>query len=271
VIHEAAFIHPNAKLGNGVKIGPGVIVDEHVEIGDKTEVRAHAVITGHTKIGARNQIGYGAIIGAEPQDLSFKQGTISYVEIGDDNLIREYATIHRGTKPDTATRVGNHNFLMAGVHLAHNCEIGDHVVLVNNVLLAGYVQVHDRAFLGGGVVVHQFTRIGQLAMIRGQTRLGMDVPPFVMAVSTNAVCGLNRVGLRRNGYNNERRREAQSIYNTLYYSGLNRRQAIEAIAKFNSLDAKIMCDFLSSTKRGLCRAVKAREVASEEGNAVLEE
>lgn len=262
MIHPTAIIHPKAKLGKNAVVGPGAIIEEGAKIGDDCEIRAHAVIMSHVKMGARNKIGFGAIIGAEPQDLAFKN-VPSYVEIGNDNIIREYATIHRGTKPESSTKIGSNNFLMAGAHVAHNCEIGDHVILVNNVLLAGYVTIQDRAFLGGAVVVHQFTRIGQLAMVRGQTRLGMDLPPFFMAVATNTVCGLNRVGLRRNGYTPQQRKAILQAYNIFYNSGLNRQQAMEEIKSDSTLqtpEVKLMLDFIGSTKRGICRAARAKEL-----------
>lgn len=265
MIHSSAIIHPHAKIGEGTSVGPGVIIDEHVEIGPQCEIRAHAVLTGRVRIGARNQIGYGAIIGAEPQDLGYK-GAATSVEIGDDNVIREYVTIHRGTKEGSITRIGNHNFLMTGAHIAHNCEIGNHVVLVNNVLLAGYVKVEDRAFLGGGSVVHQFCRIGQLVMMRGLTRMSMDVPPFFMAVALNIVCGLNRVGLRRNGYNTAKRNLIFKAYNILYYSGLNRQQAIEVLQSDKELkesaEVQAILRFIQHTKRGICGALRANQVSN---------
>lgn len=261
------LIHPKAKIGEGCRIGPNVVIDEHVQIGPDCEIRANAVITGHTRIGARNQIGYGAVIGAEPQDLGFKGG-VSYVEIGDENVIREYATIHRGTKEESSTVLGNKNFLMAGAHVAHNCRVGNHVVLVNNVLLAGYVDVADRAFLGGAVVVHQFTRIGELAMIRGQTRIGLDVPPFFMAVDTNTVAGINRVGMRRNGYNAAQRRVVIRVYDWLYEAGLNRPQAVEAIRRdvaMQTPEAELICNFVMASKRGISRpGRKTKEPAGSE-------
>ncbi|MFQ3670268.1 MAG: acyl-ACP--UDP-N-acetylglucosamine O-acyltransferase [Verrucomicrobiia bacterium] len=254
-----ALIHPSAKIGSGCSFGPGAIVGEHVEIGDRCEIRAHAILTGHTTIGPGTQIGYGAVIGAEPQDHSFDPATISHVRIGAGNVIREYATIHRGTRPGSATIIGDSNFIMAGAHIAHNCSIGNHVTLVNNTLLAGYVEVHDRAFLGGAVVVHQFVRIGQLVMIRGQTRIGLDVPPFFMAVDTNTVAGLNRVGLRRHGLSSSQIRTLHRIYQRLYFHGLNRHQAIAAIRadpELASPEGLAICDFLEKTKRGISRPAR---------------
>lgn len=254
-----AFIHPQAKIGTGCTIGPGAVIGEHVELGDGCEVQAHAILTGYTVIGPGNRIGYGAVIGAEPQDHAFDARTVSWVRMGAGNVIREYATIHRGTRPDSATIIGDNNFLMAGSHVAHNCVLGNGVTLVNNTLLAGYVEVEDRAFLGGAVVVHQFVRIGQLVMIRGQTRIGLDVPPFFMAVDTNTVAGLNRVGLRRFGMSAAQIRGIQRAYKKLYFEGLNRLQAVAAIRADPTLatpEAQVICDFVEKTKRGICRPAR---------------
>lgn len=262
LIHPRALIHPSARISSGTVVGPDVVIDEHVEIGTDCEIRARAIITGHTKIGSRTQIGYGAIVGAEPQDLAYKP-CLSYTSVGDDNIIREYVTIHRGTKEGSATIIGNHNYLMTGVHIAHNCKIGNSVILVNNVLLGGYVEVRDFAFLGGDSVVHQFTRVGDHAMVRGQTRLGLDVPPYFMAVATNAVCGLNRVGLKRKGFDAQRRKHISEAYNIIYYAGKNRIQALETMRNTPELkneDIELLCCFLEETKRGICRAIKSGEI-----------
>ncbi|NMF57633.1 acyl-ACP--UDP-N-acetylglucosamine O-acyltransferase [Pseudanabaena yagii] len=255
-IHPRAIVHPHAKIGEGTSIGADAIVDEFVEIGDRCEIRARAIITGHTKIGNDNQIGYGAIIGSEPQDTSYK-GAVSFVEIGDRNTLREYVTVNRGTKEGSATTIGNDNLLLTGAHVAHNCQISDRVVLVNNVLLAGYVEVANNAFMGGDSVVHQFARIGAYAMVRGQTRLGVDVPPYCMAVDTNMVLGLNRLGLRRNGFSPERRRAILNAYKVLYLSNRNRSQAIEFLnsdPEFkNNPDIQLFCEFIKSSRRGICK------------------
>ncbi|MBD2189022.1 acyl-ACP--UDP-N-acetylglucosamine O-acyltransferase [Pseudanabaena mucicola] len=255
-IHPRAIVHPNAKIGEGTSIGADAIVDEFVEIGDRCEIRARAIVTGHTKLGNDNQVGYGAIIGSEPQDTSYK-GAVTFVEIGDRNIFREYATVNRGTKEGSVTKIGNDNLLFTGAHVAHNCKIGNRVILVNNVLLAGYVEVNDYAFMGGDSVVHQFTRIGSYAMVRGQTRLGMDVPPYCMAVDTNMVLGLNRLGLRRNGFSHERRRQILAAYDVIYRSGRNRSQALqflESSAEFaENPDIQLFCNFIKASSRGICK------------------
>jgi len=254
IIHERALVHPGAQIGSECVIGPDAIIDEHVSVGAGTEVRARAILTGHTRIGEGNQIGYNAIIGAEPQDASYA-GAPTGIVIGDRNVIRENCTIHRGTAENSTTILGDENFLMVGVHVAHNCELGSHITLVNNTLLGGYVTIEDHAFLGGDVVVHQHVRIGQGVMVRGQTRLGMDVPPFCMAAETNTVVGLNRVGLKRRGFTEEQRRTLQKAFDILYRQGNNRDQAIKAMRFFKGMqtpEVEHFVRFLESTQRGLC-------------------
>src|SRR5215470_20072602 len=160
MIHPTAIIDPKAQLDLDVTVGPYALIDGPVLIGSGTEIQAHAVITGQTFIGKNNRVGYGAIIGSFPQDLSFDPRVSSGVEIGDNNVIREYCTIHRGTKEGSNTIVGSNNLFMVGAHLGHNARVADHVILADNVLLAGYTEIHDRVFIGTGSVVHQFTRMG---------------------------------------------------------------------------------------------------------------
>jgi UDP-N-acetylglucosamine acyltransferase len=251
-IHPNALVHPKAELGRNVKIGPGAMIDEHCKIDDDCEIRAHAVITGRSQLGKKNQVGYGAIIGSEPQDLSFK-GADSRVVIGDRNTIREYVTIHRGTKEKTETVIGDDNFLMTGVHVAHNCRVGSHVILVNNVLLAGYVTVADRAFLGGGSVVHQHCRIGELVMLKGLTCINRDVPPYILAIEASIAAGLNVVGMRRAGVSSGLRRSLQRAFHLLYRSGYNVTQALEKIeAELKGEEIKKLVQFIQGSKRGIC-------------------
>ncbi|MEM1157636.1 MAG: acyl-ACP--UDP-N-acetylglucosamine O-acyltransferase [Verrucomicrobiota bacterium] len=260
-IHERAIVHPTASIGDGTVVGPDAIIDEHVTIGAQCEIRARAIITGHTTMGDRNQIGYHAVIGAEPQDLAY-DNSVSYVRIGNDNIIRENTTIHRGTKSESATVLGDRNYLMSGVHVAHNCQIGNEVILVNNVLLGGYVEIRDYAFLGGDVVVHQFVRIGEYVMVRGQTRVGMDIPPYCMAAYTNAVVGLNRVGLKRRGFDAEQRKTIQRAFDVVFRQGNNREQAMSAMRVFKGLqtdEVKLLMSFLEGTQRGICDFKEDRE------------
>jgi UDP-N-acetylglucosamine acyltransferase len=260
-IHPTAIIDPGAHLGEDVEIGPYALIGAEVEIGPRTFVQSHAVIEGAVRLGAANEIGHGAVIGARPQDLGFKIGTQSSVEIGDRNIIREHVTIHRGTAADSKTRIGNDNFLMAGAHLGHNCAIKNKVTIANNCLLAGYVSVDDGAFLGGGCVFHQFMRVGRLAITQGSSGFGKDIPPFVVAAGVNKVVGLNAIGLRRAGFGPEERGEIKAAFRLLYESGLNVSQALaEARARSWSVNAQQFFDFVASAqRRGICSLRHRRE------------
>ena len=253
-IHPSAIVDPAARLGEGVEIGPYTLIGGEVEIGARTIVQSHAVIEGAVRVGAENQIGHGAIIGGLPQDLGFRPGTRSSVEIGNRNVIREHVTIHRGTAGDSVTRIGDDNFLMAGTHLGHNCAIGDKVIIANNSLLGGYVSVDDGAFLGGGCVFHQFMRIGRLAIAQGGSRFGKDIPPFVIAAGVNRVVGLNIIGLRRAGLEVDDRAEIKAAFRLLYESGLNVSQALEEARQRSWRGpGRDFFDFVAASKRrGIC-------------------
>jgi UDP-N-acetylglucosamine acyltransferase len=263
-IHPTAIVDAKTNLGVEVKIGPYAIVEAGCVIGDYSEIRAHAVIGKGTLMGPRNQIGYGAVIGGDPQDIGFKNAR-TWVELGSGNKIREYATIHRATVENTATSLGNDNFIMGGVHLGHDVKVGNRTIMANNALLAGFVQVEDGVFLGGATVVHQHTRIGRLAITRGGTRLGKDVPPFFMATDTNVVAGINRIGLRRAGYAHDLRRAIQAAFDMLYRSDLNVSQALGEIEqKFRQPEIAHLIAFVRSTKRGICKGERAGRVEDED-------
>ncbi len=260
MIHPTATIDPAARLGEEVEVGPYAVIGGEVEIGARTVVQSHAVLEGTVKLGADNRIGQGAIIGGFPQDLSFKAGTRSAVEIGDGNVIREHVTIHRGTADGSVTRLGNNNFFMAGAHLGHNCEIGNNVVIANNCLLGGYVTVDDGAFLGGGCVFHQFMRVGRLVITQGISGFGKDIPPFCAAAGVNKVVGLNVVGLRRAGFDAADRAEIKAAFHLLYESGLNVSQALaQAGEKTWREPAQKFFDFVAAAKRrGICALRRGR-------------
>jgi UDP-N-acetylglucosamine acyltransferase len=239
-----------------VVIGPYVLIEGPVQISSGTEIQGRAVITGSVRIGKNNRIGYGAVIGSFPQDLSFDQNASSGVEIGDNNVIREYCTIHRGTKEGSNTLVGSNNLLMVGAHLGHNTRLGNNVVLANNVLLGGYVEIHDRVFVGGGSVVHQFTRMGAISLLQGLSAIGKDTPPFSNAVST-----INIVGLRRAGFGPELRKEVKDAFGLFYRAGLNSTQALEEARKRSwSKEVSLFWDFVATSKRGICSMVRWKDV-----------
>jgi UDP-N-acetylglucosamine acyltransferase len=248
-IHPTAIVSPKAEVG------------DEVEIGAHSVVQSHAIIEGAVRLGENNFIGHGAIIGGTPQDLSFAPETRSGIEIGNGNVIREHVTIHRGTAPDSLTKVGNDNLLMVGAHLGHNCAIGNKVIVANNCLLGGYVTVEDGAFLGGGCVFHQFMRVGRLAITQGLSGFGKDLPPFVVGAGVNKVVGLNVVGLRRAGLGAEERAEIKAAFRLLYESGLNVNQALEqARGRSWGESAQAFFDFVAAAKRrGICGLRRLQE------------
>ena len=266
MIHRTAVVDPKAQIDSNVVIGPYALIEGPVRISSGTEIQGHAVITGSVGIGKNNRIGYGAVIGALPQDLSFDPTASSGVEIGDQNVIREYCTIHRGTKEGSNTLIGSNNFLMVGAHLGHNTRIGNHVILANNVLLAGYAEVHDRVFIGGGSVVHQFTRMGAISLLQGISGVGKDVPPFSIAIGKDGVSTINVVGLRRAGYSPALRKEVKDAFELLYLSGLNSSQALEESKRRSwSNGVSLFWEFVATSKRGICPMVRWKDTRGETG------
>jgi UDP-N-acetylglucosamine acyltransferase len=253
-IHPSALVSPTARLAEEVEIGAFACIGDEVEIGARTVVQSHVVIEGRVRLGPDNFVGHGAILGGTPQDLSFEPTTRSGVEIGRGNILREHVTVHRGTAPDSCTKIGDENFLMAGAHLGHNCTLGNKVIISNNCLLGGYVAVEDGAFLGGGCVFHQFTRIGRLAITQGASGFGKDLPPFVIGADVNKVVGLNVVGLKRAGFGAEDRAEIKAAFRLLYESGLNVSQALaQARERTWREPAQAFFDFVAAAKRrGIC-------------------
>src|SRR5208282_1439662 len=184
MIHPTAIIHPKAKLDSTVQVGPYAVIDEGVELGANCVVGPHVYLTGLTTIGDHNHFHAGCVIGDAPQDLKY-DGAPTRLRLGDHNVFREHVTVHRSTRPDAETVVGSHNFLMAGAHVAHNCVIGNHVILANGALLGGHAEVQDRAFISGKCAVHQFCRVGTLALMQGGSTLSQDLPPFTVALRLN--------------------------------------------------------------------------------------
>ena len=252
MIHPTAIIHPQAKLDSSVRVGAYAVIDADVELDADCIVGPHVYLTGVTKIGAGNKFHAGCVIGDAPQDLKYTDAP-TCVRIGDNNVFREHVTVHRSTKPEDATVVGSNNFLMANAHVAHNCVIGNHVIIANGALLGGHAVVQDRAFISGNCLVHQFTRVGTLAIMQGGAGIGLDLPPFTIACNVNTICGLNVIGLRRAGFAAEQRLELKQLYKFLFRSGKNLREAMnEAKGKFTSPAAATMLDFIAGAKRGVC-------------------
>lgn len=255
-IHPTALVDPQARLGEGVEIGPYSIVGPHVEIGANTVVGPHVVIEGHTRIGADNRIFQFCSIGAAPQDKKYA-GEDTRLEIGDRNTIRECCTFNVGTVQDGGvTRVGNDNWIMAYVHVAHDCQVGNNVIFANSVQLAGHVQVGDFVILGGLSGVHQFVRIGAHAMAGMTTSLSQDLPPYVMASGNPAAArGMNFEGLRRRGFSAEGLAALRRAYKTIYASGLRLEEARAAVAAEQDAHPELrpLVEFLSVSGRGIVR------------------
>ena len=252
MIHPTAIVHPKAKLDPTVRVGPCAVIDEGLEIGAECIIGPHAYLTGLTSIGARNHFYAGCVIGEGPQDLKYDGGP-TRLRIGERNIFREHVTAHRSNKPGEETVIGSQNFLMANCHVAHNCRLGDQVILANGALLGGHVSVDDRAFISGNCVVHQFVRVGTLALMQGGSAISKDLPPYTVARGDNGICGLNTVGLRRAGFTPAERLELKQLYRALFRAGLNLRAAMaSAQEKFASAPAKVMLDFVAASKRGVC-------------------
>ncbi len=252
-VHGAAIVHDGAELGKDVTIGPYSVIGPDVKIGEGTSVASNVLIEGLTTIGAGNTIFHGAVLGTPPQDLKYR-GARTLVRIGDNNIIREYATVNAATNEGDATSVGSGCLLMAYSHIAHDCIIGDNVILANAVNLAGHVTIHDHAILGGMVPVHQFVRIGVHSFVGGGSRVAKDVLPYVkVAGSPPKVMGLNTVGLKRRGFEDFQLERIKAAYRLIYRSGLNVTQAIERIEIEiePSEEIEIFLDFIRGSQRGI--------------------
>jgi len=256
MIHQTAIIDDKASIADDVSIGPYTIIGADVEIGSGTWIGPHVVINGPTKIGKKNKIFQFASIGEEPQDLKFS-GETTHLEIGDENTIRENVTISRGTEDGGAiTRIGNNNLLMAYVHIAHDCQIGNHIIFANSASCAGHVEVDDNAILGGFTLVHQFTKIGKQSFTSMGSIINQDVPPYVIVASSyGKASGINKVGLKRSGYSDEVIRAIVNAYKLMIRSKKPREQAMsEAAELINQYpEVKLMADFISQSERGIIR------------------
>ncbi len=256
MIHPTAIVDPAARIGANVSIGAYSIIGPQVEIGDNTWVGPHVVITGHTRIGRENRIYQFSSLGEVPQDQKYA-GEDTRLEIGDRNTIREYCTFNLGTVQDAGvTRLGNDNWIMAYVHIAHDCQVGNHTTFANNAQLAGHVHIDDWAILGGYTGVHQFCRVGAHVMTAVGTVVLQDIPPYLMAAGNTAQpYGINVEGLKRRGFTSESIAALKRAYRTIYKSGLMLEEAKARLVEEaqNAPDVQLFVDFLERSKRGIIR------------------
>jgi len=234
-------------------IHPTAIIEDHVNIGVNCEIGAYAVIKSFTRIGDRNRIFEHAVIGGEPQDVKFR-GERSYLEIGDDNQIREFCTLHRANGEGETTRIGSRNFFMVGVHVAHNCQIGDDNIFANEVALAGHITIEDHVFISNNVGAHQFVRMGRYAMVGGKSKIVQDVLPFFITDGNPArVRGINSVGLRRAGFSEEATRVLKDAYRKLFRSAMPVQDALRELEQVDDENVSHLVRFIRSSTRGFIR------------------
>ena len=251
-IHALAAVHPEARIGREVNIGPFCVIEDDVAIGDRTTLGSHVIIKRGTMLGSDNRIFDGAILGGLPQHIHIPERP-GRVVIGSGNTIRESVTVHRALEEDATTTLGDNNLLMVNAHVAHDCQLGNHVILTNNTLLGGHVTVGDRAYVSGAVAVHQFCRIGSLAMVGGQARVVKDIPPFVTVDGLSSfVVGLNTIGLRRAGFSGEEIQQLKDAYRVIYRSGLPWKEMLARLqVEFIDGPASQYHGFLAATTRGI--------------------
>jgi len=266
-IHPTAVVSPRAEIASDAAIGPYVVIEDDCFIGEGCEIASHAVIKQFTRLGRRNRVFEYAILGGEPQDVKFK-GERSRLVIGDDNLIRENVTLHRASGEGEETLIGSRNFLMIGVHVAHNCVIGDDNIFANEVALAGHITVEDHAFLSNNVGCHQFIHIGRYAMVGGKSKIVQDVLPFFTTDGNPArVRGLNTVGLRRAGFSVAERKALKEAYRILFRKQLALEDALGALMQLDDANVQHLVNFIRDSKRGFTRA-RERQTPEEESLTV---
>jgi len=260
-IHPTAIVSKKAKLADDVQIGQYAIIADTVSIGPGTKIGAYCLIEGNTTIGKACEIFTGAVIGSRPQDLKYK-GEKNFLEIGDNNIIREYCTFNPGTGENGLTFIGNNNLFMAYSHIAHDCKIGNNCVIANNGTLAGHVTIEDAVVVGGLVAIHQFVRMGKFSIVGGCSKVVQDIPPFSTCDGHPArVYGLNLVGLRRQGLEREAIEDLSHAFRILFNSGLSVKHALEKIEKEVKTQKEVsyLIDFIRKSQRGISRSCRVKE------------
>ncbi len=250
-VAPTAVIHPEARIGPGCHIGEFCVVERDVEMGAECRLEPYVYVKRWTTMGDRNEISAGSALGTDPLDKNFT-GERSYLRIGNGNRIREHHTISRGSKPESVTLMGDGNFIMTSGHIAHNCVVGSNVVMACCTLVSGYVEVEDNVFISGGVAIHQFSKIGRLSMVGANTRVNLDVPPFMLTVGFHVeTIGPNTVGMRRAGYKSADVRAVKEAFRLLYMSGLSRAEALARLEAGPDVSREIAA-FVRSSQRGIC-------------------
>ena len=256
-IHPTAIVSDKAQLGKGNRIGPYALIEDDVQLGDNNEIAAHVVLKKYTRLGNDNYLAEHVVLAGLPQDLGFKDKP-SYVELGDGNTLREGVTINRATKDDSATRLGDHNYLMALVHVGHDCQLGNNIIIAPSSGIGGHVHIADKAFISGGVMVHQFVRIGSYAMIGGNTKITQDTLPYMITDGAPAtVHGLNLVGLKRAGFKLEMIKALKEAYRVLFRSPLSLDEKLKQIAAIDNEHTKALVNFIQASKRSFHRDKQA--------------
>lgn len=263
-IHPSAIINSKAKIDSSVEIGPYCIIEEDAVIGKNVKLWQNVYIGPFTEIGDNSEIHMGAVIGHVPQDLTFK-GFKSFLKIGKNNIIREYANIHRASKENSSTIVGDNNLLMGYTHIAHDCIIGSNITIGNGTVIAGHATVEDRAVISGNCAIHQFARIGKLAMIAGITRVNKDVPPYMLCKGDSRIWATNLVGIRRAKFPLKSIKAIKEAFKILYMSGLNVTNALSELEKLSAIkEVSEIANFIKASKRGISSYIYTRKAGEEE-------
>ncbi len=267
-IHPSAVVEPGAKLDPDVEIGPHAVVYAGARLGAGTRVGPHCTIYGEVSLGEQNVLHPGAVLGGPPQSVGFDIRLSSRVEIGVGNEFREGVTVHRSERENGVTRIGNYGYFMANSHIAHDCVVGDRVIMANNSKLAGHAEIGERVFMGGDTMVHQFTRVGRLALMQGKAGITLDLPPFTIAAGSNRIAGVHAVGLRRAGVRESSRRALQRVYRKLFLGGRQLARALEELGD-DVRDPYVaeLVEFIRSSRRGVVRRQRTQRASARGADA----
>lgn len=254
-IASTAIVHPHAQVDDSCVIGDYCIIEDEVEIGPENRLDPFSVVKRYTTLGAGNHLYSGVQLGTDPLDKKFRESDRTYLRIGSGNVLREYVTVSRGTPPESVTEVGDGNYVMPNVHIAHNCRVGNNNTICACALVAGFVEIEDDAFVSGGVVIHQFSKIGRLSMVAGNTRVNKDIPPYFLVSEFDAAAhGLNMVGLRRAAIPRPAIAALKEAYRTLYRKGLSREAALSEMEAMGTDEVRHLVAFIRASERGICPA-----------------